>query len=269
MNIKTKKMLKRIGIGFFASIIILFISIWCFISCGIHIAGKGKVISHESWTNLLKKNVGSDGMVDYKGFIAEKNQLQSYLELLSKNPPSKSWSENDKIAYWLNAYNAFTVKLIIDNYPVNSIKDLGPDNQIIFINTPWDKKFFSIGKKKMTLNNIEHRILRNSFKEPRIHFALNCASISCPALRNEAYNGTTLDTQLTEQAIAFLSDTARNQPNADHPKLSSIFNWYGGDMKKWSKLSLIEYINRYSPVKINEKANIDYLKYDWNLNDKK
>ena len=121
----------------------------------------------------------------------------------------------------------------------------------------------------MTLNNIEHRILRNSFTEPRIHFALNCASMSCPKLRNEAYNGTTLDAQLTEQAVAFLSDTARNQPDANNSKLSSIFNWYGGDIKKWSNLSLIEYINKYSPVKINENASIYYLKYNWNLNEKK
>lgn len=261
--------MKRISIGLSALIVMLFVSIWYLTSCGIHITGKGKVISHNSWTELLKKHVGTDGLVDYKGFIADKEKLQSYLDLVSKNPPAKSWDENDKIAYWLNAYNAFTVKLIVDNYPVKSIKDLGPANQIIFINTPWDKKFFSIGKKTMTLNNIEHRILRNSFTEPRIHFALNCASMSCPKLRNEAYNGTTLDAQLTEQAVAFLSDTTRNQPNANNSKLSSIFNWYGGDMKKWSNLSLIEYINKYSPVKISENANIDYLKYNWNLNDKK
>ncbi|MBI5857563.1 MAG: DUF547 domain-containing protein [Sphingobacteriales bacterium] len=261
--------MKKIGIGFAGTVIILGAYVWCMSSCGIRISGKGPVISHEKWTNLLRKYVGNDGLVDYKGFITDKAELESYLDLVSKNAPAKSWSENDKIAYWLNAYNAFTVKLIIDHYPVKSIKDLGPANQIIFINTPWDKNFFKIGGRTMTLNNIEHRILRHSFTEPRIHFALNCASLSCPELRNEAYDGKTLDAQLTDQAIRFLSDSTRNQPNGGNPKLSSIFNWYGGDMKKWSKLSLVQYINKYSPVQINENANIDYLKYDWNLNEKK
>src|SRR5690606_25014058 len=142
-------------------------------------------------------------------------------------------------------------------------------NQVIFVNTPWDKKFFKIGSRTMTLNNIEHRIIRNQFNEPRIHFALNCASMSCPKLRDEAYEGKVLDKQLTEQAIGFLSDKTRNQPSADNPKLSSIFDWYGGDFKKWSNLPLIQYINQYSPVKINENAKVGYLEYDWSLNDVK
>lgn len=268
-NKKKMTTMQKIGLGAISTVIIAAAYLFCASSCGIKISGKGPVVSHEKWTALLKKHVKTDGLVDYKGFINDKAELQAYLNIISKDAPAKNWPENDKIAYWLNAYNAFTVKLIIDNYPVKSIKDLGPANQIIFVNTPWDKKFFKIGGRTMTLNNIEHRILRNQFTEPRIHFALNCASMSCPRLRAEAYEGSILDKQLTEQAVAFLSDSTRNQPNADNPKLSSIFNWYGGDMKKWSKLSLIQYINKYSPVQINENANIDYLKYDWNLNESK
>lgn len=268
-NKKKMTTMQKIGLGAISTAIIAAAYLFCASSCGIKITGKGPVVSHEKWTALLNKHVKADGLVDYKGFINDKAELQAYLDIISKDAPAKSWAENDKIAYWLNAYNAFTVKLIVDNYPVKSIKDLGPANQIIFVNTPWDKKFFKIGGRTMTLNNIEHRILRNQFTEPRIHFALNCASMSCPRLRSEAYEGSILDRQLTEQAIGFLSDSTRNQPNADNPKLSSIFNWYGGDMKKWSKLSLIQYINKYSPVQINENANIDYLKYDWNLNESK
>lgn len=266
-----KKMatMQKIGLGVISTVIIAAAYLFCASSCGIKISGKGPVVSHEKWTALLKKHVKADGLVDYKGFINDKAELQAYLDIISKDAPAKNWSENDKIAYWLNAYNAFTVKLIVDNYPVKSIKDLGPANQIIFVNTPWDKKFFKIGGRTMTLNNIEHRILRNQFTEPRIHFALNCASMSCPKLRAEAYEGVVLDKQLTEQATGFLSDTSRNVVDASNPKLSSIFNWYGGDMKKWSKLSLIQYINKYSPIQINENANIDYLKYDWNLNEAK
>ena len=237
--------------------------------CGIHIKGKKPVYSFDVWTSLLKKHVNSKGLVDYKGFIADKEKLQSYLDNLSANPPADTWTENDKIAYWLNAYNAFTIKLIVDHYPVESIKDLGGKHQIIFINTPWDIKFFKIGGKTMTLNRIEHRILRSEFTEPRIHFALNCASISCPKLRREAYVGSKLDGQLTDQAKEFLSDTSRNMLDAKAPKLSSIFSFYGKDMRKWSGKSLIDYINQYAAIKINRDAALDYLDYNWNLNDQK
>lgn len=237
--------------------------------CGINIKGKEPVYSFNAWTSLLQKHVGKDGLVDYPGFIADKGKLQSFLATLSKNPPAKNWTENAKIAYWLNAYNAFTIKLIVDHYPLKSIKDLGAKHQIIFINTPWDIKFFKIGGKTMTLNRIEHRILRKEFREPRIHFALNCASLSCPKLRREAYEGTRLDAQLTDQAKEFLSDPSRNQLTAKNPKLSAIFSFYGKDMTKWSGKSLIAFINQYAPIKIDEKAELDYLDYNWNLNGKK
>jgi hypothetical protein len=249
-------------------IFILFVGV-SLTSCGIHIKGKGPVISHDAWTTLLKKHVGDDGLVNYQGFIQDSVALQSYLDMLSTNPPATKWSKNEKMAYWFNAYNAFTVKLIASNYPVESIKDLGPKNQVIFINTPWDKKFFKIGKRTMTLNNIEHRILRNKFKEPRLHFALNCASISCPKLRNEAYQGNILDEQLNNQAVVFLSDTTRNIIDAQNPQLSNIFNWYGGDFRKWSGKTVKEYISQFTTIKISENANVDYLKYNWNLNDRK
>ncbi|MEO8117285.1 MAG: DUF547 domain-containing protein [Bacteroidota bacterium] len=232
----------------------------------IHFNGDGAPPSHDAWTGLVQKYVNADGLVDYKGFISDSEKLNTYLTLISNNPPGKSWSENDKIAYWLNAYNAFTIKLIIDHYPLKSIKDLGPKDQVIFINTPWDIKFFEIGGKTMTLNRIEHRILRKDFTEPRIHFALNCASMSCPKLRREAYVGNKLDEQLTDQAKDFLRDESRNKITASTPKVSSIFKFYGSDMTKWSGKTLIGYINQYSPVQINEDAELQYLDYDWSLN---
>ena len=255
--------------GFKKTLCILLIEIFLLTGCGIHIKGTKPVYSYDAWTSLLQKHVNNDGLVDYKGFITDKEKLQSFLYTISANPPASDWPTNDKIAYWLNAYNAFTVKLIVDNYPVKSIKDLGAKHQIIFINTPWDIKFFKIGGKTMTLNRIEHRILRLQFKEPRIHFALNCASISCPKLRRKAYVGNKLDEQLTEQAVGFLNDKSRNELDAKNPKLSSIFSFYGKDMKRWSGKSLIEYINQYVAVKIDEDAEIDYLDYNWNLNDQK
>lgn len=241
-----------------------------FTSClPIHFNGKGPVVKHDEWTKLVKKHVNSKGLVDYKGFIKDKADLQTYLDYLSANPPGSAWTKKDQIAYWLNAYNAFTVKLIVDHYPIKSIKDLGPKKQLIFINTPWDRKFFKIGNKTMTLNRIEHRILRTVFSEPRIHFALNCASMSCPKLRREAYEGNKLDEQLTAQAKEFLRDTTKNQPDETDPQLSAIFSFYGKDMRKWSGKTLIDYINQYSPVKIRENAKLEYLDYDWNLNEQK
>ena len=261
--------LKKAGIA--AGIILtgLITTVFCITSCAIHINGTKPVQKSDEWTNLLKKHVGKDGLVDYKGFISDKDKLQSYLNTLSENPPAKSWTDNDKIAYWLNAYNAFTIKLIVDHYPVKSIKDLGAKHQIIFINTPWDIKFFKIGGKTMTLNRIEHRILRQEFREPRIHFALNCASLSCPKLRREAYEGSRLDAQLTDQAKEFLSDPSRNELNHKTPKLSAIFSFYGKDITKWSGKSIIEFINQYTAIKIDENAELDYLDYNWDLNGKK
>jgi Protein of unknown function, DUF547 len=228
--------------------------------------GKQPAVAHGQWTALLQKHVNDKGLVNYKGFIADSMALNSYLQLLSAHAPAADWNREEKLAYWINAYNAFTVKLITLYYPLKSIKDIGPAAQVIFVNTPWDKKFFSIGGKSMTLNTIEHKILRKKFTEPRIHFAVNCASISCPKLLNVAYEAATLDAQLTAQAKAFLADVDKNQVTADNPKLSSIFKWFNGDFKK-TGLSKVAFINQYAPLKINDDANLDYLDYNWNLNE--
>src|SRR6185437_11852104 len=149
-------------------------------------ADNSTVPSNKIWTSILKKYVNDEGLVNYKGIIGDKEQLQSYLDILTNNPPQDNWSKDDKEAYWINAYNAFTIKLIIDHYPVKSIKDIGPKHQIPFVNTPWEKKFFRIGKKKYKLDRIEHHILRKQFDDPRVHFAIVCASMSCAKLRTEA-----------------------------------------------------------------------------------
>ncbi len=145
--------------------------------------------SHEICGRLLKKNVSADGKVNYKTFIADTTTLNLYLNLLSANPPDETnWTKQQQMAYWINAYNAFTIKLITRHYPIKSIKEIGSGIQIPFVNTPWDLKFIRIGKVKIDLNNIEHGQLRKKFKDPRIHMALVCASKSCPILLNEAYD---------------------------------------------------------------------------------
>lgn len=220
--------------------------------------------SNQLYTKILKTYVNNNGLVNYKGLKKDKAEFEQYLKALSANPPSAKWSSNEKKAYWINAYNAFTLKLIIDNYPIESIKDIGPAIQIPFINTPWSKKFFKIGGQEMSLDYIEHTILRKQFKDSRIHFALVCASLSCPKL--SAYTSQLLDEQLDQQGRTFLSDKSKNIITANSQvRVSKIFSWFKGDFTK--KGSLIDFLNRFSPVKINQDAHIEYLNYNWNLNE--
>ncbi|MEQ6121152.1 DUF547 domain-containing protein [Reichenbachiella sp. MALMAid0571] len=223
---------------------------------------------HEIFDKLLGKYVDKEGNVNYKGFLDEKSKLELYLKVLNENPPDvATWPQDDQIAFWINAYNAFTLKLIIDNYPIKSIKDIGSKLQIPFVNTPWDIKFIKIGGEEYDLNNIEHNILRKTFDEPRIHFAIVCASFSCPKLRPEAYTGEKLDAQLTQQAKSFLADTNKNQITETGIKISKIFSWFKGDFTK--NETLIDFLNKYAPVMITPDADVSYLKYDWSLNEQK
>jgi hypothetical protein len=219
------------------------------------ISGTSNHIDHKQWDSLLKKHVSTKGNVDYKGFKKEPKQLQSYLDALANKTPEKSWSKNAVLAYWINVYNAFTVKLIIDNYPVKSIKD---------INDPWGKKFFSLGGKKYSLEQIEHEILRK-MDEPRIHFAINCASFSCPNLLNEAYTEAKIEKQLESVSKSFVNDKTKNTISADKIEISEIFNWFSGDFK--TKGTLIDFLNQYSSTKINKKATVKFKTYNWNLNE--
>jgi Protein of unknown function, DUF547 len=224
-------------------------------------------ISHNGFDAMLKKYVTSEGKVNYKGFIKDSVALNQYLNLLSETPPDdKTWTREEQMAYWINAYNAFTIKLIVQYYPVKSIKEIGSSIQIPFVNTPWDIKFIVIGNEKMDLNYIEHGKLRKSFDEPRIHMALVCASKSCPILLNEAYDPGKLDEQLTRQTKAFLADAFRNKISPEKLQLSMIFNWYGMDFTKKGG-SVSSFVSTYSSVKIKPQAKIFYLDYDWGLNE--
>ena len=214
-----------------------------------------KDVDHSKWDALLNKNVSSSGKVNYKGFLRDKKELETYLDILEANTPSKSWSRNATLAYWINVYNAYTVKLIIDNYPVKSIKE---------ISNPWGKKFFTLGGNKYSLEDVEHKILRK-MGEPRIHFAINCASYSCPNLLNEAYTEAKLSKQLAEVAKDFINDKSKNTITATSIEISEIFNWFGGDFK--TKGSLIDFLNQYSTVKISSKAKTSFKDYNWNLNE--
>jgi len=227
--------------------------------------GNESPLDHSEWTALLQQHVNAKGFVNYKGFIKDSVQLNKYLNKLTANKPTDSWSKNAQLTYWINVYNAFTVKIVADNYPIASIKDV--KKGIPFINSVWDIKFIPFKDGKMDLTEVEHGILRKQFNEPRIHFAVNCASFSCPPLLNEAFTAEKLEAQLTKMSKAFLADEKRNIVRANKLQLSKIFSWFKGDFEKGQ--TLIEFLNLYAPLKINDDAKIDYLPYNWELNEVK
>lgn len=227
---------------------------------------------HKQWDAILKKNINAKGLVNYKQVKGDKAPLESYLQTLKgvKKAEYGKWSKEQKMTFLINAYNAFTVKVIIENYPLKSIKDIGS----LFTST-WKTEFPYLSLLEgsiVTLDGIEHDTLRKNFKDYRIHAAVNCASISCPVLRGEAYTPSKLNAQLDEQMQVWLADTTRNQYDDKKGvlKLSKIFDWYEDDFVKWGG-GINKVINKYGPAKAKEtvkkKADIDYLDYDWNLND--
>ena len=241
---------------------------------------------HESWNTLLAQHVspinkGHSTSVDYQGFLAQRSQLKDYLKDLEQISQSDfdQWSDNKKLAFLINAYNAWTVELILTEYPdLKSIRDLGS-----FFRSPWAKSFIPLLGNTYSLDDIEHELIRgdNKYQEPRIHFAVNCASIGCPALREEAYDESRLDNQLEEQTQRFLSDTSRNYIQDKQLYLSSIFKWYKGDFEKGFRgaNSLESFLLLYpESLKLtknqrstlaNNDMEIDFLDYDWQLNDVK
>jgi len=221
------------------------------------------VHDHQIFNDLLNKYVTEEGKVNYNGFVSDSLEFNKYLNLLALNHPNDTWTDDQIKAYWINAYNAYTIQLIIRNYPVKTIKDLG--GSIYKVNTPWDIKFIHIGEETYDLNNIEHGILRSDYEEPRIHFAVNCASVSCPRLRNEAYVATKLDAQLDDQARKFINYDAKNDITAEKAEVSKIFTWFGGDFKKNG--SVKDFINQYADIQIPEEVKLTFQEYNWNLNE--
>lgn len=214
-----------------------------------------EAFNHDVWNQLLKTHVSDEGHVNYKGFQKDKTQLKQYIAQLATNMPNNDWQRNDVLAYWINAYNALTVDLILKHYPVSSIKD---------IKNPWDDRLWKLGDKWYNLSEIEHEILRK-MDEPRIHFAIVCASFSCPKLSNEAFTANDLEQQLTKSTKGFLSDSKRNIITADELKISKIFQWFSKDFKQNG--SITDFINKYTDIDIASNAKTKYLDYNWALNE--
>ena len=227
---------------------------------------------HAPFDKMLSAYV-KDGWVSYKEFKKNESKLDEYLAALGRTDPS-GLSTNDRLALWINAYNAYTIKLILRRYPgIKSIKDI-PGR--------WDLADWTVGGKKYSLNDMEHKILRKDFAEPRIHFAIVCASKSCPDLVSHAYLGSKLDAQLTAATRSFLANTekgllARREKGSvwghnNNVYLSKIFKWFSGDFKKKSG-SVVAFVkpylseaNRTFIDKHSDKLSTKYMDYSWTLN---
>ncbi len=232
-------------------------------------------VDHSAFTNLVHEHVDAAGRVDYAAIKAQHDAvLAPYLHQLAETDPS-NLNRAGRLAFWINAYNALTIKLIVDHYPVDSIKDITPAGgpSIPRLNAPWFVKVGEVAGQMRTLDEIEHEIIRERFDEPRIHFALVCAAVSCPKLRGEAFTGDQLDDQLDDQARMFLHDDAKNKiaAEAEAIHLSRIFKWFEGDFGAETD-EVQRFIAPYFEGPTREKLQaagfrIDYLEYDWTLND--
>lgn len=243
-------------------------------------AAASEPFEHGPWTDLLTRHVvllpgGHASRVDYAAMKADRPSLEGYLDAVSAVPRETfdGWSADARLAFLVNAYNAWTVALVLRAYPdLESIRDLGS-----WFRSPWERPVARLFGRAMTLDEIEHGLIRGpeGFDEPRIHFAVNCASIGCPALRPEAYTADRLDAQLASAAFAFLSDRSRNRLKDGTLYVSKIFDWYAGDFGTQGGVAAFLARHRDALGLTDAEAAqleagtlpVEFLPYDWRLND--
>ncbi|WP_419168254.1 DUF547 domain-containing protein [Halobacteriovorax sp.] len=225
--------------------------------------------SHEKWNQVLKQYTDKkDNQVYFNYKELNKNQklLNAYLLSLESITQDEFdlFTQDQKIAFWINAYNAYTIKVVLKNYPVKSIRDISSG---WFSTGPWKIKFIKLLGNKVSLDNIEHDIIRKQFYEPRIHFAVNCASIGCPSLLQEAFVADKLDSQLDKAAQNFLHNKSKNYLKGNTLYLSKIFKWYGSDFNQGYG-SFKKYVVKVLGLS-NREYEVEFNEYDWNLNELK
>ena len=236
---------------------------------------------HAAWDRLLSKHVqwlpdNKQSRVDYAGFQRDRAALKAVLDALSAVPKAEfnAWSRERRMAFLINAYNAFTVELILTRYPnLKSIKDLGS-----FVQSPWKKKFFSLLGEPRHLDWLEHEQLRPLYMDPRVHAALNCASIGCPALRPQAFVATQLEVQLEDGMQRFLADRTRNRVRNGRLEVSEIFKWFREDFEHGHQgFTRVEDVFARYAAQLSDLPDVqaqlraralrmDHLDYDWSLN---
>ncbi len=234
--------------------------------CGLFFHGSSLAkndIDNSIYALLLKKHV-IDNRVNYDGFKKDEKLLDEYLTILGKTD-AKALSGNKRLAFYINVYNAFTIKLVLTKFPgINSIKEIGG-----FFSNPWKRKFILLQGTVVSLDHIEHGILRPEFKDPRIHFAINCASKSCPPLLNQPFESNILDSQLDDQTKKFITDPKNTLLKGDTLFISKIFKWFKKDFSDNPIMFIKQYASRELKEKLaQQKENITfkYLDYDWSLN---
>ena len=214
---------------------------------------------HSIWNKLLQENVTSKGKVDYKNLKINKNSVTKYLQELRNHTPGTDWTREETMAYYINMYNAYTIQFIITKYPVSSPKDVKYSGKDI-----WELRLVRMGNKTMSLTEVEN--ILKGYGDGRIHFAINCGAVSCPRLMNKAWEAKTLNVDLTRMTQIFINDLSTNIIKEKKIKISKLFEWYSLDFKT-SKTTVIDFINTYSKIQISSKAKIEYLPYNWNLNE--
>lgn len=235
-------------------------------------------IDHQAWSEVLATNVHGDTF-DYKALKKDPSKLDLYLRSLEGVKPDEfaKWSRNERFAFWIDAYNAYTVKRVVDGYPVASIKDLGDEKVSV-----WDREFIPLGvlapdlkKPKLTLNDIENKILRPVFKDARVHAAINCASQGCPPIQAGAFTGEKLDEQLDRAVRGWLADPRRNRFDSakNEIEISQVFEWFQDDFVRDAK-SVQAWIAKYAPagqewIAGAKDVRIRHLDYSWVLNEKR
>jgi len=270
-------------------------AVFCCDSLGADANSSG--FNYDDYAAVLKSYVDKEGMVNYRDLKKDRDKLDAFVDVMSKlnRKAFEKWDVNEKIAFWLNAYNALTLKVIIDNYPIKSKffkSRVYPKNSIRQISGVWDKKKFNVMGRKVTLGHIEHKILRKQYSEPRIHMAMVCAAMSCPHLRKEPYLGNVLDKQLKNQSNRFV--VSQRGFRIDEEKnvvyLSPILKWFVKDFAKTYKPSetrkrfswldkkqqaVLSFVRNHSGktglayLDSDKQFKIKYLKYDWSLNEQK
>lgn len=217
-------------------------------------------VDHGKFDALLKANVKGD-RVNYAGFV-DNADFKGYIEMLEKTDPASLPDDKARLAFWINAYNAHTIAGVLKHWPgITSVMAVYPDSGF------FKRADYTVGGKKYSLNDIENKVIRPTFNEPRIHAAVNCASVSCPPLAPFAFTGPKLDQQLDQVFTAFANDEKRNQIAPGAVKLSEIFNWYGGDFKPSPQAYLVKFVDDDAKKKaLTEAQSVQFLPYDWNLN---
>ena len=230
------------------------------------------IVDHRDWTRLLQAytRLSDDGVVrfDYAGLVAaDRATLDGYIARLTAIPVS-DLNRGEQLAYWINLYNAVTVQVVLDNHPVSSILkiDISPG---LFSMGPWGKKLVSIEGEDVSLDDIEHRILRPIWRDPRIHYAVNCASISCPNLIDRAYTADQMDALLEANAIAYVNHPRGAEMRGGTLTASSIYNWFQADFGG-SETGVLAHLRKYARPELLRDLkfaiDIDSYDYDWSLN---